>query len=64
MSYEKIKDSRSKIYEEYLKFIPMYDRKEITKMEIYEILAKKCSYKNANVVYHTIRRIEDKIKNN
>lgn len=60
MSYEKIKDSRSKIYDEYKKLLPMYETRELTKTEIYEILAKKCSYKNANVVYHTIRRIEKK----
>ena len=61
MSYTKIKESRSIIYEEYQKLLPNYPN-VMSKTEIYDILAKKCSYKNANVVYHTIRRIEDNIK--
>lgn len=48
---------RKKMYPEYLKRLKNL---KISKMELYDELAKKYLYKNGMVIFHTIRRIEGK----
>lgn len=59
LSPEQLRELRKGMYGIYLKELKKGKK---NKSEIYEELAKLFYYKNGNVVYHTIRRIENKKK--
>lgn len=54
-----LKEHRQGMYPEYKKLLKTYKH---SKMDLYAELAEKYLYKNAMVVFHTIRRIEGKNK--
>lgn len=62
LTQKQLRDYRKKMYPEYLKMLKKHEQGKVSKMEIYDDLAKKYYYKNAMVIFHTIRRIEGKNK--
>ena len=59
LTQQQLREYRKGMYPEYLKRLKNL---KISKMELYDELAKKYLYKNGMVIFHTIRRIEGKNK--
>lgn len=57
LTQQQLREYRKGMYPEYLKRLKNL---KISKMELYDELAKKYLYKNGMVIFHTIRRIEGK----
>lgn len=57
LTQQQLREYRKGMYPEYKKRLKNL---KISKMELYDELAKKYLYKNGMVIFHTIRRIEGK----